>query len=239
MPCAGFFIRVCICLCLIVLAESSFALAQTTIFNAPSTDVVDRKMFYLETDFITNFKPLKKDGFQLYGYRTVYGLRKNMEAGLNFYYSRYGDGTVKEIQPTFKIKTYNNEKYQIGMSTGVTASIPLNRVTSARPFGLFYSNVSKIVNQTGGTRLTGGLYSVVVGSADFGTRFGTIVGVEQPIKGKLSFSADWYSGKNQFGFSAAGLNYQITKRQFLFAGYNFSNTTGADNAFSAFYGITF
>ena len=162
-----------------------------------------------------------------------------MDVGFNFYYSRFNGETVKEFQPTFKVKTYSNEKHQFEMATGGIISIPLNRVTSARKFGLFYSNASKVVNKTGGTRVTGGIYSIVGGSQDFGTRFGAIVGIEQPIIGKLSFLGDWYSGKNQFGYSAAGLNYSLTKRQFLSAGYNFSNTNGADNSFSAYYGITF
>lgn len=234
-----YFARFFIISLLFICAESFTVSAQLTIFNVPSTDVVERKHFYLEGDLITDFKPLRKDGFQIYGYRASYGVRKNLETGFNFYYSRYGDGTVKEFQPTVKWKSYSNENYKFEMATGAIFSIPLNRTTEARPFGLFYSNASKIIDRTGGTRLTGGIYSVVGGNADFGSRFGAIVGIEQPIKGKLSFAADWYSGKNQFGYSAAGLNYQITKRQFVFTGYNFSNTTGADNAFSAFYGITF
>lgn len=234
----GCFVRGIFFVCLFSLVQSASVAAQLTIFNTPSTDVVETKKFYLEGDFITNFKFLRKGGFQTYGYRGSYGLRRNMEVGFNFYYSRFAGGTTKEFQPTFKVKTYSNEKHRFEMATGGIISIPLNRVTDGRPFGLFYSNASKVLSKTG-TRFTGGIYSVVRGNRDFGTRFGAIVGVEQPIKGGLSFAADWYTGKNQFGYSAAGLNYYFTNRQFFSAGYNFSNTDKANNAFSAFYGITF
>lgn len=234
-----FFIQICIFACLFACVEASTVSAQLTILNTPTTDIVEKKKFYLEGDYLTNFKPFSRDGFRVYGYRGAYGLKRNVDVGFNFYYTRFNGGTVKEVQPTFKIKTYSSEKYQFEMATGGIVSIPLNRVTDARSFGLFYSNASKIINKTRGTRLTGGIYSIVGGSRSFGTRFGAIVGIEQPIAGKLSFLADWYSGKNQFGYSAAGLNYSITKRQFFSAGYNFSNTNGSSNAFSAYYGITF
>lgn len=234
-----YLVRICVLVSLFAFSGVLSASAQLTILNAPTTDIVEKRKFYLEGDLITNFKSFRNDGFQLYGYRGAYGLRRNVDVGFNFYYTRFNGGTVKEVQPTFKIKTYSNEKHQFEMATGGIVSIPLNRVTDARSFGLFYSNASKIINKTGGTRLTGGIYSIVGGSRDFGTRFGAIVGIEQPIKGKLSFLADWYSGKNQFGYSAAGLNYSFTKRQYFSAAYNFSNTNGSSNAVSAFYGITF
>ena len=215
-------------------------LAQSTIFNIPSTDVVAEKTAYLEADFLTHFGSYERGGFRSYGYRMVYGARKNLEVGANFFYTRNGSKTSpKEIQPNFKWQTYTNERYGIGMSTGAMLFVPLDKSAGTRTFGMVYSNVSKTVKQAHGMRLTGGIYTLVGAKREVGTKTGAIVGIEQPVFRRLSFLADWYSGKNRFGYSAAGFGLPVTKRQFLYAGYNFGNTGRANNYFSAFYGVAF
>ena len=66
-----------------------------------------------------------------------------------------------------------------------------------------------------------------------------MVGVVQPLSGKFSFVADWYSGNNRLGYASAGFNYNITKRQYLLAGYSFGNSGRGNNALAAYYGVTF
>lgn len=214
--------------------------AQSAIFNIPSTDVVAEKTAYLEANFLAHFASTSRGGFQSYGYRLVYGARRNLEVGANFFISRNGSKTSpKEFQPNFKWRTYENERLGIASSVGALFFVPLDKTAGTRTFGMFYSNVSKIVKRARGMRVTGGFYTLVGAKRDVGTKTGAIVGLEQPVAGKLSFIADWYSGKNRFGYSAAGFGYPITKRQFLYAGYNFGNTGRANNYFSAFYGIAF
>lgn len=224
---------------LLILAATSSTQAQSTIFNVPSTDVVGEKLFYIEGDFIAHFDKFEKGGFQSFGYRTVYGVRRKLEVGVNFFYTRNGKTSPKELQPNIKWKVYSKEKYGIAVSTGAQFFIPLNKSAGKRTFGMFYSNASKIIKRTGETRLTGGFYTVVGAEKSFGTKNGAIIGIEQPIIGKLSFTGDWYSGKNRFGYSTAGLSYSFAKRQFFQVGYNFGNSGRANNAFSAFYGFTY
>ncbi len=229
----------CVFFSLLILAANSSTQAQSTIFNVPSTDVVGEKLFYVEADFIAHFDKFEKGGFQSFGYRTVYGVRRKLEVGVNFFYTRNGSTSPKELQPNIKWKVYEKEKYGIAVSTGAQFFVPLNKSAGRRTFGMFYSNASKIIKKTGETRLTGGFYTVVGAAKGFGTKNGAIVGIEQPIVGKLSFTADWYSGKNRFGYSTAGLSYSFAKRQFFQFGYNFGNSGRANNAFSAFYGFTY
>ena len=229
----------CVFLSLLLIAANSAIQAQSTIFNIPSTDVMGEKRFYVEADFIAHFDKWDKGGFQSYGYRTVYGVRRKLEVGINFFYTRNGFNSPKEFQPNFKYKVYEKEKYGVAVSTGAQFFVPLNKSAGNRAFGLFYSNASKIIKRTGETRLTGGFYTIVGAERDFGTKNGAIVGIEQPIKGKLNFTADWYSGKNRLGYSTAGLTYSFTKRQFLQAGYNFGNSGRGNNALSVFYGFTY
>jgi hypothetical protein len=223
-----------------VIIVCSFAVsAQSTLFNIPSTDVVAEKSLFFEGDFISHFGDFRKGGFRSYGIRTVYGLKRRFEVGANVFVTKSAGGRAREFQPNFKWKTYEKEKYGFAVSTGAMFFVPLNRPAGNRTFGMFYSNASKIVKRTGGTRVTGGIYTVAGAGRYFGTKTGTILGVEQPVIKKLSFIADWYSGKNRFGYSAAGFSYPITSRQFLMAGYNFGNTGRGNNSFAAFYGYTF
>jgi hypothetical protein len=226
-------------LSLLIFAAFSGVSAQSTIFNIPSTDVLEEKRFFIEADFIAHFDKWEKGGFQSYGYRTVYGVRKNLEVGVNFFYTRNGSTSPKELQPNIKYKIYEKEKYGLAVSIGAQFYVPLNKSAGKRPFGMFYSNFSKIVRQTGETRVTGGFYTVFGAERDFGAKTGALLGVEQPIKGKLSFTADWSSGTNRFGYATAGLLYSFTKRQFFQVGYNFGNSGRGNNALSAFYGFTY
>jgi hypothetical protein len=50
--------------------------AQTTIMNAPSTDVTAEKKTYVEFDFLTFPAKQANGGFQTYSWRVVYGLKK-------------------------------------------------------------------------------------------------------------------------------------------------------------------
>jgi hypothetical protein len=229
----------CAFLCLLILTAGFAAKAQSTIFNIPSTDVMGEKRFYIEADFIGHFDKWSKGGFQSYGYRTVYGVRKKLEVGVNFFYTRNGSTSPKELQPNFKYKVYDKEKYGVAVSAGGQFFVPLNKSAGNRTFGMFYSNASKVIKKTGETRVTGGFYTVAGAGRDFGTKNGALVGIEQPIKGKLSGTIDWSSGKNRFGYATAGLIYSIAKRQFIQIGYNFGNSGRANNALSAFYGFTY
>lgn len=216
------------------------AAAQSTIFNIPSTDTVSEKRFYLEADFIGDFDAYRSGGFQTYGYRVVYGAKKKLEIGANFFYTNTGTGAVPmELQPNFKWKAFENEKYGVAVSGGAILFAPLTRSAGRRSFGFAYSNVSKVVKGAKGMRLTGGAYKVIGAPGDFGAKAGAIVGLEQPLKKRLSFVADWHSGKNRFGYATAGFSYSVTRKQLLYVGYNFANTGRRADTVSVYYGHTF
>lgn len=229
----------CIFLGLLLLVSSSPILAQTTIFNVPSTDVLSEKLFYVEADFTAHLDKFSKGSFQTFGYKTVYGVRKNLEVGANFFYTRNGVTAPKEFQANVKWRAYNNEKYGVAATTGAIVFVPLNKSAGTRTSAMLYTNASKIIKGAKGMRLTGGIYTMFGAKREFGTKTGAIVGFEQPVRRRLSFIADWYSGKNRFGYTAAGLSYAVTKKQFLYTGYNFGNAGRANNSLSIFYGYTF
>lgn len=224
---------------LIVFALAAIASAQMTIFNIPSTDTLEKRGVYFEADFVAKPMSYDKGGFQTYGYRVVYGLGHRTEVGANFYYTRDGGDSVAELQVNTKRTLYQNEKHGVAATAGFIASTPLRDTRGERRYALLYSNVSKTIEQLKGLRVTGGVYTVVGGGRDFGTKTGSIVGVEQPLSNRVSFLADWFSGKNRFGYASGGLNFAVTKKQFILLGYNFGNSGAGNNSLAVFYGYTF
>lgn len=214
--------------------------AQTTIFNIPSTDVTSERKAYLEFDFISHFDKLSRGGFQTYGYRVTYGVSKRVEVGTNFFYTRSSAPAFREFQANAKLKAFESERFKFAVSTGAQLFVPLRGQPGQRTVSMLYSNASKVISRANNMRLTGGVYTVVnTKRSDFGNKSGAMVGFEQPINRRLNFVADWYSGKNRFGYSAAGLSFAVNSRQILFAGYNFGNSGQANNSFSLFYGHNF
>lgn len=232
--------RLLISICFIVLVSMVEVSAQSTILNIPTTDVVESKSAYLEADFIAHFDKLSNGGFQTYGYRTVYGLRKKVELGTNFYFTRSSSPKLNEFQANAKFRFFGNEKLGLAASVGTQVFIPIRNKTGLKTFSMFYTNASKSFEKLKGLRLTGGYYRIVgVNKIDFGSKQGALIGIEQPVFKKLSFIADYYSGKNRFGYTAAGFGLPITKNQTIYAGYNFGNVGKANNSFAFYYGFNY
>lgn len=225
-----------IAICFLFVTEN---FAQSTVFNVVSTDTVAKKRFYVEADFISHTRSFQNNGFQSYGLRGVYGVGKNIEVGANVFMSRSSAGTPVEIQPNVKWKAYSSEKYGFAASGGTVLFVPLNKTAGSRATAMVYANASKIVKSTNGTRLTAGAYTVLNTKNEMGTKNGALVAVEQPVHRKLNFVADWYSGKNRFGYAAAGFTYFVNSKQTLYAGYNFGNSGRRNNSLAIFYSYTF
>src|SRR5262245_17565941 len=83
------------------------AIAQSTLFNIPSTDVVAKTKVYLEFDFISHLESHQNGGFQAYVPRGVVGIGKGTEVGLNvaFLDTLAPDQSV-EFQPNVKHQFY-------------------------------------------------------------------------------------------------------------------------------------
>jgi hypothetical protein len=213
--------------------------AQMTIFNIPSTDTLQKRSFYVEGDFTTKLGPYNQGGFRSYGVRTVYGLDHKTEIGVNAFYTTSIGDPFGEMQFSVKRKLYDNEAHGLAVSAGALAFVPLQRPVGSRSSVMFYGNVSKTIRPLKGARVTSGIYTVVGGGNGFGTRTGAMLGLEQPLFKKFSFIGDWFSGRNRFGYVNAGINYAITKRQFILAGYSFGNSGAGNNAFNVYYGYTY
>jgi hypothetical protein len=220
--------------------NSQTVLAQSTLFNIPSTDVVAKKKVYLEFDFISHLESHSDGGFQAYVPRAVVGVGARTEVGVNVAFT---DALVPdqpvEIQPNIKFKFYDGGDNGAAAAVGAILYTPIANRTGVDTFGLLYSTVSKKVPGDYGPRLTGGAYGLVGRADGTGTKGGAIVGYEQPLHPKVNFVADWLSGKNRFGYVTPGLSFIVSKTSALYAGYSIGNQGRKNNALFVYYGITF
>jgi hypothetical protein len=229
---------------LVLLVGAQAAIAQSTIFNIPTTDTVVKGKTYFEFDFLPQIPhPDAADRIYIYDPRLVVGLGSNVEAGANVaVHSPFSSSVF--IQPNFKWRFFNSDAKGLASATGVILYTPVNHREGVPTFGLVYSEFSKKVKTgTYGPRFHGGVYGIVHGGDSWvGPRAGAVVGYEQPIHSKASIVADWFSGKNAIGYFTPGVSFTLPESGVLNVGYSIGNDSyhGNDNRFLfVYYGVTF
>ncbi|PWT94121.1 MAG: hypothetical protein C5B55_03220 [Blastocatellia bacterium] len=225
----------------VVISCVSRSTAQSTLFNIPSTDVVAKKKVYLEFDFLSHFESHESGGFQGYVPRAVIGVGKRTEVGVNVAFADVlAPDQPVELQPNVKHQFYQNEKAGVTIAGGAIAYLPIAHRVGTDSFGMLYTVVSKQVKGSHSPRFTGGAYGLVGRVDGTGTKGGAIGGYEQPlVPGRLSFVADWFSGKNRFGYVTPGFAITVSKTSLFYAGYSVGNQGRKNNALFLYYGITF
>jgi len=216
-------------------------MAQSTVMNTPSTDVVPTKRVYLEFDFLTNYAWQREGSFQNYIPRAVVGVGRNVEVGVNVSYTHISDGESQpiEVQPNIKWQVYSNEGNGMAVAVGCILYAPVTHRTGTSTFGQCYSVASKQLPGRFGPRFSGGAYALVNASEDERTKVGATIGYEQPLSKKISFLVDWSSGDNRFGYVTPGLSFTTSANSSLQAGYTIANHGRGKNALFAYYGIQF
>jgi hypothetical protein len=244
---------------LIFVTFNGRGMAQSTIFNIPTTDTVSKGKVYAEFDFLPQVPGTDVSRTYLYNPRMVVGGPANLEFGVNFpmYDTRMGGGsstTTGYIQPNMKWKFYENEQAGVAISAGGLLNTPLNNRDGQDTWGMLYGLISKKVKRSDfGPRFHAGPYGIVSANQDpsrgpvsfLGPRAGVILGIEQPVSKRISFVADWFSGKNGYGYFTPGVSIAVPGNGLFNAGYSIGNDSWEDpnatkNRYLFFYyGVTF
>lgn len=241
---------------LLIVTAISFCgqvMAQSTIFNIPTTDTVTKKKVYAEFDFLAQAPAPEGSRIYIYNPRAVVGAPGNVEFGVNFpitnYRSEGESATAAFIQPNAKWKIYGNDKNGLAFAVGGILSTPLNHRDVLDSWGLLYGVASKKFKAGDySPRLHVGAYGTLAKSDSasyIGSKAGAIAGYEQPIYKRLSFVADWFSGTNNLGYFTPGVSISLPKNGLLNAGYSIGNDSWKDDNATKnrylfiYYGITF
>jgi hypothetical protein len=200
----------------------SVAHAQQTIFNVPTTDVLDKGKVYAELD--VSVKPT--DGslvpkFSSFVPRVVVGAGSRIEVGLNVTGNIQPGADSTTLVPTIKWKPYQGENNGWAFVVGDNLFIPVrNRAYNAGNY--VYAEMSKTFKS--GTRVTFGGYDFTRNVVSSANRAGGQFGCEQPISKKVTLAADWLTGKHGAGFFTPGIVFKVGPKVTGYAGYSIGNT---------------
>jgi len=211
---------------LLILGTTSQRYGQQTIFNVPSTDVLDKGKVYAELD--ASFKPT--DGslvqkFSSFVPRIVVGAGSGVEVGLNVTGNIQPGPDTTTLVPTIKWKPYQNKDNGWAFVVGDNLFVPVrNRSYDAGNY--VYAEVSKTFKS--GTRITFGGYDFTKNVVASANRAGGQFGIEQPLTKKITFAADWITGKHGAGYFTPGIVFKVGPRVTGYAGYSIGNSNASN-----------
>ncbi len=208
-----------------MLTAVSSAAAQQTIFNVPTSDVLDRGKVYVELD--AAFKLDNRNDFRRFSNfvpRVVVGVGGNVEVGLNVTGNIQPGGDSTTLVPTVKWKFYQNEKNDTALFAGTNFFIPVrNRSYNIGTYS--YAALSKTINRT---RLTaGGFVASKNVFAPKAVRGGGQFGIEQTVNSKFSVAADWITGRHASGYFTPGVIYKPHAKVTSYFSYSIGNDKAA------------
>src|SRR5690242_3625931 len=202
------------------------ALAQLTIFNVPTTDVVEKGKAYFEFDYLLQMpKPADMSRLSVYDPRLVIGVGSGVDAGINVNSLSRSGTTNVFLQPNVKWRFFDDKTNGIAAAAGGILYSHVSPREIGPSYGLLYAEISKKVRSTTyAPRFHAGTYGIVhAGSSWLGPKAGAFFGYEQPVQSKASFVADWLTGKNTFGYFTPGLSFTLPLNSVFNAGYSFGN----------------
>jgi len=195
--------------------------AQQTIFNVPTTDVLDRGKVYAELD--VSFKPTDSasvDKFSAFVPRVVVGAGNRIEIGLNITGNIQPGADSTTLVPAFKWKPYQGKDNGVAIAIGDHLFFPVrNRAYNAGNY--VYAEISKTFKSD--TRITAGGYDFTRSVVATANRAGGQFGFEQALNKKVSFAADWFTGKHAAGYFTPGVVFKVGPMVTGYAGYSIGN----------------
>jgi hypothetical protein len=199
--------------------------AQQTVFNVPTTDVLDKGKVYIELD--AAFKTNDDDAlnkFSSFVPRVVVGAGGNVEVGLNLTGNIQPGADSTTLVPTVKWKFYQNEKKDFALIAGNNFYIPVRN--RAYNFGTYtYVAGSKTINKT---RLTAGAFVASENVfAPNASRGGGQFAIEQTINDKFTVAADWITGRHASGYFTPGVIYKPHPKVTTYWTYSIGNADAA------------
>jgi hypothetical protein len=220
---------------ILLCGAASLVHGQQTIFNVPSSDVLDKGKVYGELD--VTFKP-NDPRFSSFVPRVVVGTGGRVEIGLNITGNINPGLDSTTLVPAIKYKAYDGGTNGWAIVIGDNVFIPV-RNKSYDVGNYVYAQASKTFSTK--TRVTLGGYHFSKNVVAPAQRAGGQFGFEQPITSKLGFAADWYTGKHAAGYFTPGFNFKPHPKVTGYVGYSIgnSNVSNGNHFFYTAIGINF
>lgn len=196
--------------------------AQQTVFNVPTTDVLDKGKVYFELD--VSAKPNDSTAvskFSSFVPRLVLGAGHRIEAGVNILGNIQPGPDSTTIAPTIKWKAYDGGDNGWAMVLGNNLFIPIrNRTYRAGAYA--YAMTQKTFKKNTRVGFGGYFFSKNVVAAN-ANRAGGQFTLEQPLNKKVTLAADWFSGRHGAGYFTPGVVFKVGSKITGYASYSIGN----------------
>ncbi len=197
--------------------------AQQTIFNVPTTDVLDPGKVYFELDI--SAKP-NDPKFSSFVPRVVVGTGGNVEIGLNITGNTQPGADSTTLVPTVKWKVYDGKDNGWAIAVGNNLYIPVrNKIYNPGTYA--YTMFQKKFKTNTRVGFGGYFFSKNVVAPD-ANRVGGQFTFEQPVTNKFGLQADWFTGKHASGYFTPGGYFKITPKLTGYAAYSIGNANASN-----------
>jgi hypothetical protein len=201
--------------------------AQQTVFNVPTTDVLDKDKVYFELDI--SAKPNDSTAlnkFSSFVPRLVVGVGGKVEVGVNILGNVQPGPDSTTIAPAVKWKVYDGGDNGWAMVLGDNLYFPFrNKGYNAGMYA--YTTVQKTFNKNTRVGFGGYFFSKNVVAPNANLSGGQFT-FEQPITKKLNWNADWFTGKHANGYFTTGAAYKLTNKLTGVAAYSIGNANASN-----------
>jgi hypothetical protein len=192
-------------------------LAQETVFNVPSGDILDPGKVYGEFDF--SYRP--SDSLKTFTPRVVVGIGHRLEIGVNINGIATPVASQTTLTPNIKWKLYDGGKNGWSFLVGDNLFIPVQNKSYNIGTWAYAEFVKSWKTNTRAT--FGAYYSSRDVFAPF-QRAGGQFAIEQGIGKRLTLAADWFTGNSGAGYITSGSFLKITKKVTWYMSYQIGNT---------------
>ena len=196
--------------------------AQQTVFNVPTTDVLDPGKVYFELDISARPKASETlPRFSSFVPRFVVGVGGRVEVGLNVNGNIQPGPDMTTLVPAIKWKVYDGKDNGWAIALGSNMFFQIRHKTY--DVGIFsYLMVNKSFETK--TRIGfGGQFFSKNTVAPNARRGGGQFTFEQTVTKRLSLNADWFTGRHANGYLTTGAACKFTNKLTGVAAYSIGN----------------
>ncbi len=191
-------------------------IAQETVFNVPSGDVLDRGKAYGELD--VTYRPF--DSLKTFTPRFVVGLGHRVEVGVNINGIATPAESQSTITPTVKWKFYNGKDNGWSLLVGNNLFLPVQNKTYN--VGT-WTYAEAVKSWKSNTRATFGAYYASRNVFAPFQRAGGQFAIEQELTKRVTLAADWFTGNSSAGYVTPGVIVKVTPKLTWYISYQIGN----------------
>jgi len=219
---------------LISLLAPAVASAQSSM----TEELTEARKLDVSFDFLGSVARRKAGGFEWYLQSASFGVTDRLEVGgsLSTMVPRSSEDP-RELIPHARWRWLETSRGQSGLIGG-DWHVPLTNRDEAKGYGLVDMTFSQSFGERRPLTISGGAYSLVGRQMQDETRRGVILAWDQTLSERWSYSVEWISGNNWYGYTSSGLTF-TSGAHWVFGGYCVGNQRSANHGPCVSAGRTF